>query len=258
MVLVKIFPKESFQKGLSIKLKLSLSNRMKILFLIFLMTLFCFIGNVKSYSTGFINNGNNAEISDVNFDSAYNTETMYAEYNVKDIPSYIKYSGNIKESVKWNDKLGTNLVLICGTDEKWNGDLREKELTAYHFILNLENESQLWKIYDFIKDCPVDITLKYIDNSFSLTDLDEDGIFETSFLYRLSCKSDVSSDGLKLIMHEGNRKYALRGTMKLIFNGETFQEGTMKVDSSFNTAPDEFLEFASFQWRKFDAEKLGD
>ena len=115
----------------------------------------------------------------------------------------------------------------------------------------------MWKINDFVKDCPVDLTLEYIDRSLVITDLDKNGIGESSFLYKMSCKGDVSSDDMKLIMHEDKNKYAIRGSMDLKMNGQELEKGSMKTDPSFDKAPPEFLEYARKQWNIFKTENVG-
>jgi len=72
----------------------------------------------------------------------------------------------------------------------------------------------------------------------------------------MSCKGDVSEDDMKLMMHEGETKYAIRGSMKLKMGGETYG-GKMNVDASFDKAPKEFLDYAKEQWNKFQTEKIG-
>lgn len=180
------------------------------------------------------------------------------EYGIKIIPSEISYSGTPVAMVTWEDKSGNNLLFVTETEEKFKRDERTKELYAYHYFTGATENKQLWKIYDYIKDCPVDVTLSYINESLRITDLDNDGTGESSFLYKMSCKGDVSADALKLIMHEGEKKYALRGSMNLIMNGQNLEKGSLKVDPSFNSAPDEFLEFAKVQWSKFKTEKIGE
>jgi hypothetical protein len=62
---------------------------------------------------------------------------------------------------------------------------------------------------------------------------------------------------MKLIMHEGEIKFAIRGIMKLIVNGETYEKGTMNIDPSFDKAPKEFLDYAKSRWEKHQTEKIG-
>jgi hypothetical protein len=178
------------------------------------------------------------------------------EYGISKLPPTLKdYEGKIVAMAKWDDKLGANALFITETEEK-GGESRHKELYGYHYIINDKENKLVWKINDFIKDCPVDITLNYIDKSISITDLDKNGIGESSFLYRMACKGDVSPDDMKLIMHEGETKFAIRGTMKLQIGNEKPIGGEMKVDASFDKAPNEFVNFAKEQWNKFMLDKI--
>lgn len=173
------------------------------------------------------------------------------------LPSSVKYDGKIVAGARWEDKNGQNVLIVCETEEKTTGDNRSKELFAYQYILDGDNAKQLWKVNDFIKDCPVDLALKLIPGSITVTDINKDGIAENTFLYRMSCKGDVSPDDMKLIMHEGENKYALRGQMIQIMGGQKYG-GQMNTDPSFNKAPNGFFAYAREQWKKFETEKVGE
>jgi len=180
------------------------------------------------------------------------------EYGISKLPATLTgYQGKIVAMAKWEDKTGANVVLITETEEKTNGDERSKELFGYQYIITDKENKLVWKINDFEKDCPLDLKLQYIDKSITITDLDKNGIGESTFLYRMTCTGDVSPDDMKLIMHEGETKYAIRGEMKLTIKGEGTYGGKMNVDPSFDKAPEEFLEFAKRQWNKFREEKAG-
>lgn len=185
------------------------------------------------------------------------TDLGYIKYGISEVPDDIKYSGSVVAMAKWDDKLGSNIVFITETAENSNEDTRSKELYGYHFIAGDPENVQLWKIYDFVKDCPVDLTLEYLNKSLVITDLDKNGIGESSFLYKMSCKGDVSSDDMKLIMHEDKNKFAIRGTVNLVMDGRELEKGSMKVDPSFDKAPMEFLEYAKKQWNRFGTENIG-
>lgn len=180
-----------------------------------------------------------------------NEEIRDISYGVKNIPRDIEYKGKVVASASWKDKNGSNIVLITETEEKTNpeGEIT-KELYGYQYILDSSGAELLWKIQDFIRDCPVDVSLSYIENSLSVTDINKNGIGESTFLYRISCKGDVSPDGLKLMMHEGKNKYAIRGNMVLELNGEKLG-GDRVPDNSFKKAPDGFLRQAEKMWEKF-------
>lgn len=178
-------------------------------------------------------------------------------YEIKNLPRIIEYTGKVVAGATWSDKNGNNVMFITETEEKkQKEDFRMKELYAYQYIWDADPEPmQLWKVNDFIKDCPVDITLSFLLNSLTVTDLDKNGIAENTFMYKMSCKGDVSPDDMKLIMHEGASKYAIRGSMILEMEGQKYG-GEMKPDASFDKAPMEFLPYAKDQWDKFKTEKL--
>jgi len=190
-------------------------------------------------------------------------EIIMKDFNKNDLPSDIKYQGSVINGKRWLDKSGENIVILTTTKEHSTGKKgyddefeRAKELYGYQYVKKSDGWSQLWKINDFINNCPVDVTLEFIGGSLTITDLNSDGIGESTFLYKMACRGDVSPCDMKLIMHEGETKYAIRGTMKLFVDG-SWHGGEMKVDKSFDGAPSGFLEYAKEQWNKFKTEKLG-
>jgi len=178
-------------------------------------------------------------------------------YEPGKLPASVKYDGKIVAGARWEDKNGQNVLIVCETDEKTSGDNRSKELFAYQYILNGDDAKQLWKVNDFIKDCPVDVMLSLIPKSITITDINKDGIAENTFLYRMSCKGDVSPDDMKLIMHEGENKYAIRGSMIQVMDGQKYG-GEMKPDPAFDKGPAGFFAYAREEWKKFETEKIGE
>lgn len=181
----------------------------------------------------------------------------YVQYAISAIPGDIKYQGSVIAMAKWKDKLGENILFVTETAERSTEDTRSKELFGYHYIVSDDETKQLWKINDFVNDCPLDLTLRYMDRSLEITDLDNNGIAESSFLYRLACKGDVSSDDMKLLMHEGKEKYAIRGIMDIMLNGRPFQKGEMNIDPSFNNAPEVFKNYSITKWDKYKTDNIG-
>ena len=85
----------------------------------------------------------------------------------------------------------------------------------------------------------------------SITDLDSDGIAESTFLYKLSCRSDISPARLKLIMHKGAAKYAMRGTTKL---PSGYGGGEIAVDPAFDKASTNLRTFCINKWNQYVTE----
>lgn len=194
--------------------------------------------------------------------SGSTNEIIMKDFNKNDLPSDVKFEGNIIGGKRWSDKNGENIIILTTTKLHSSGKKgyddeseRGKELYAYQYVKKSEEWSQLWKVNDFINSCPVDVTLEFIEGSLKVTDINKNGIGETTFLYKMACRGDVSPCDLKLIMHEGEAKYALRGQMRLFVDGKWYG-GDYKIDKSFDDAPSGYLEYAKEMWSKFKTEKL--
>lgn len=176
-------------------------------------------------------------------------------------PASIKYEGFIKNAVRWKDKLGDNIVITTETGYHINKkfehefeDSSDAELCAYHFIVSGNEAKQVWRVYDYISDCPVDIVASFVKNTFQVTDLNNNGFAEIWLMYKTTCHGDVSPCDMKIIMYEGNQKYAMRGESRvqvgILDNGEKqFLGGEYKLDENFKKGPKVFKEFAQKLWK---------
>lgn len=202
------------------------------------------------------------------------------------IPAGAKYRGKLHEAWAWKDSLGANILILSYVAEYkvkstgYSDDTYAAELLAYQYVKTDSGFKLLWKLNDIVKECPFDITCKFFKGSVTITDLNKNGIAEATVAYKLSCRSDVSPDQMKLIMHEDSIKYALRGFTCDPGNGpaakpcveikdmnlanqkkpadewEQMQQasGRYENEKDFSKAPKEFLSFARLQWRKYITE----
>lgn len=176
------------------------------------------------------------------------------------LPNGINYSGEIKQAVRWKDNQGEHIVITTETGdlESKSGpseDYRDAALYAYHFLVFPDSIRQIWKVHDFIKECPLDIEANFIKNTFQVTDLNSNGIAEVWLMYIVTCTSDVSPVDMKIIMYQGNQKYAVRGHTKVEPAQGEFIGGDYKFDKAFNEGPTEFREFAKKLWKLHISEK---
>lgn len=170
------------------------------------------------------------------------------------LPRTMPYRGSVVAARRWTDRLGENFLVLtqtgripsrgCTADE---GPCRDAELYAYHYVQKGGTTSLLWRTVDFVRDCPLDLYVAFLPGSTAVTDLDGDGIAETSFMYMLACRSDVSPAGLKLIMHEGATKYAARGTTR---PRGAEMGGEVRLDPALQQAP-RLRSFVVRQWERF-------
>ena len=174
---------------------------------------------------------------------------------VRSIPRTMPHQGRPVAAKRWTDRLGENTLILTQT-----GKLRgrscppgqdpcsDAEVYAYHYVRRGAAVSLLWRTIDFERGCEFDLYAGFIPESIAFTDLDGDGVAESSFMYLLTCRSDVSPATLKLIMHEGAQKYAARGSSRPRGAG---MGGEMRLDEAFARAPRAFGEFVRAPWRRF-------
>lgn len=199
-----------------------------------------------------------------------------------DIPASIKVKGVVQEVWKWKDNLGDNLLILSQVapfDDKTKNEYGEEgqtaELHAFHYAKKEGDYQQVWMMSDGEKACPFDITCSFIRDAVTITDLDADGMAETKVQYRIACRSDVSPSTMKLVMHEGESKYALRGLTWYGMGEASFEVtalnanleklpgykgtedeimktfGRYESEKDFAAAPPEFLSHARSHWIRF-------
>lgn len=171
----------------------------------------------------------------------------------RDLPQNLSFKGLLKDAYRWSDKHGQHLTLITETGELPSSkqeyeDFRNAELFAYDYLVQKDSIKQVWKLHDFVKDCPVDLNVHFINNTFQITDLNKDGIGEIWVMYNVACYGDVSPLEMKIIMYQGLQKYAMRGRSKVEFSKYETEGGEYKFDITFLNGPNEFKEFAKKMW----------
>ncbi len=203
--------------------------------------------------------------------------------SLNEIPSQIKIKGNLLIAKKWQDKNGENILIVSrkgplketSYEFEFSGDERYAELFGEQYIKKADKYVLLWNIYDFERNCPFDLYLGLLPSSTSITDLDNNGITETTLIYKLTCRSDISPSIMKILMHENSVKMGLRGIMAMRGNDKNketdFEPNMSKIDTTglnefeqilelygryenekdFKGKPIEFLDFAKSQWLKF-------
>lgn len=200
------------------------------------------------------------------------------------LPPLEKLPGQLLEARRWTDAQGENVLVIYrtkpvskpGTDTDMES--RTVQLFARQYLRPAADGPyrELWRLQDGIQDCPFDLDLGPLPGSTAITDLDHDGQTETTLVYKLACRSDVSPSDLKLIMREGPAKYALRGFTVVQYDSvpllqrapanacclDTISKaelnehyelnaGRYENEKDFRGAPRAFLGFARAHWRRW-------
>ena len=171
------------------------------------------------------------------------------------VPPELKVKGKPVAAARWTDSAGANVLVLTETARVGPASGGSKRLFGYQLVREGTRWKQLWRIADAVTDCEFDLLLEVVPRSLSITDLDGDGTAESTFAYVGTCTSDVSPSTLKVLMHEGTAKYALRGSTRLQVGADEqgkpeLAGGERKPDPAFARAPRSFLAHAQ---RVFDA-----
>ena len=179
----------------------------------------------------------------------------------KPLPAGLRIEGQVVAHLRYSDAAGTHLIVLTETkpkETKARSELEDptqsKSLYAYAFLETKKRPKLRWRVKDFVLDCAFDLTVQHIEGSLQVTDLDQDGVAEVTFVYQLQCTSDVSPSQIKLIMYEGKDKYAIRGSERVHVGVEdgkpVYVGGESEPDPAFAKAPAALLEHAQAAWRK--------
>jgi hypothetical protein len=175
------------------------------------------------------------------------------------IPKGIQYVGNIADAVRWTDNTGDNIVILTLTDKTQSKNAPDDgysdgALYAYHYLVSSDSIKQTWKVYDYVKECPVDMFLSFVDKTFAVTDLNKDGKAEVWVMYKVSCQGDVSPIPMKIIMYQDNKKFAVRGTTREEPSPNSYMGGEYSFDEAFKNASAEFRQYAERLWKQHKIE----
>lgn len=139
------------------------------------------------------------------------------------LPEEFGHKGTFFEAWQWYDLNGKNILILSIADKKEKDkegeETKTRELFGKQYVVPEAGAKPeiLWELYDIEKSCPYDITAEYLFSPIFM-DLDNNKVKESYILYKLACRSDVSPARMKIVVHEGKNKYALRGEMYMKMN----------------------------------------
>lgn len=176
-----------------------------------------------------------------------------------EIPKYLDFRGTVVEALKWSDTNGDNILVQSSSgifnwkDNKKNSkqySLQDKsEIFAYLFIKEKDDEfyKLKWRLYDYNECFGVDWFTGFIENSTTITDLNSNGIAEVSMPYVLICRGGLDPGNMKIVMYEGNVKYALRGETMICLGEKNSYGGDYKLSENLEYQK-ELKEFLQNKW----------
>jgi hypothetical protein len=176
------------------------------------------------------------------------------------LPKNIIYQGKPVQAVQFQDGSGAYIALTTQTGtQPQKGDDEFKQAHLYGYVFQLKGGTPptvLWQLHDMVTECNLDMVANFIPGSLTVTDLDKNGKAEVWVAYRLSCRGDVSPSELKIIMHEGTRKYAIRGEGRLKVGKVLQPGGGVSASDDFKNATVPFTQYARGLWNKYVIETM--
>ncbi|WP_154667904.1 M949_RS01915 family surface polysaccharide biosynthesis protein [Pseudoduganella violaceinigra] len=178
-----------------------------------------------------------------------------------DVPPALKSSLAPNEQIvgaeRYSDSHGEHLLIMSELDAPAKGGGKATSLSASAFNKNGTRE---WIIRDGA-ECPAGSPSKpsFFPDTATTTDLNKDGIAEVTVAYRLSCGIGQEPADIKVIMRQGESKFAIRGQTLVRTAGQPAQGGARKPDASLlqpeNTV---FLNHMTSIWNKIYIQKFED
>jgi hypothetical protein len=174
-----------------------------------------------------------------------------------DIPKAVKYKGKLLDAFQYRDSLGDNIIIrsetgIFQTKADIDSCTNSADLFAYHYVVESDTVRLMWRLTDFIKACELDVTCDFLEDSILVTDLDKDSIAEVWITYQTSCRGDVSPNNMKIIMFEGEKKYAMKGLRKIRISPTEILGGKYVMDAAFLAGNPLFKNYAKALWKKYE------
>lgn len=183
---------------------------------------------------------------------------VLAEINREALP----FNGRFFWSISWSDKLGGN-TLIISEKGKYDAGNGRKEIFTYHYVKRDTVYDMLWQMNDFVDGWGCDLDIQLINFFPLLSDIDSNGIAETAIFYSLNNRCDAVSFPAKLIVHQGEDKFAIRGIRGQFLNPSEALNNKYRadnglpplkyknVDTAYSILDTSIINFYSHQWDNF-------
>ena len=149
------------------------------------------------------------------------------------------------------DKLGKGGIVYT-KEEKRRPAGQAPILRAYRFTGHPAKPKIVWQIEDGPARCGAGgASADFFAATPILTDLDGNGVQEVWTGYTCGCKSGPAD--LKIVMHEGKKRYVMHGKTGIIAADGSIQGGEGTMDRRFEKGPHAFRSFASKLWQGWRA-----
>lgn len=150
----------------------------------------------------------------------------------------IPIRGTFVKGLTIRDMAGEHALLLTrltGPSSVQPGTRNEQTQLRVAYFTRVGNAwKQDWTINDGV-DCPgLDHAAQFFSSQVTVTDLDGNGMAEVTVPYKLFCGGGIDAAVLKIIMRQGDQKFAMRGTTLIAIPGETPFGGEATYDKSLS------------------------
>ena len=161
-------------------------------------------------------------------------------------------AGKVVMARHFEDKLGEGDLVY--TKETKSPDGQGAVLRAYRFTGSPDSPKTVWQIEDGPAQCGAGgASADFFAAAPILTDLDGNGVEEVWTGYTFGCAGASGPADLKIVMHEGEKRYAMHGKTSTVSASGALQGGEGVMDQSFKDGPSAFRSFAAKLWQGWRA-----
>lgn len=166
-------------------------------------------------------------------------------FDPENIPSEFAIQDSIVDGMHYRDSEGEHYVVLF---KETRGEFETEHYFSQLSGVQLKKKNGNWKEEWRIKEAyrmgvgePV-----YEEGTLEVTDIDQDGIGESSFIYRTAI-GGWDPDGVKLLMHVKGEKLAIRGKVPTDYSD--FEENyEKKPDPILDSQPEPIQSFIHQKW----------
>ncbi len=130
--------------------------------------------------------------------------------------------GTLVYAMRITDRLGQHALTLEREDRSTTESTRIefRKLTAKYYLKDNKGWHRQWSVVDFV-DCPgLDSVADFYLSSVGVSDLNGDGVAEVTIPYHTFCGGGVDSHTVKIILRDGEKKFAVRGESRVSIPGE--------------------------------------
>jgi hypothetical protein len=185
-----------------------------------------------------------------------NAQISFSRLLQNEVAEQYHYRGHFADAIRWKDKAGYHIIVLSysAVDEDTAASSPNEDTGYQQFLYACayRGDSLLWQLTDYIKNCTFDLLVEFRKNSLQVTDLDNNGFAESWMMYSKTCASDVSPRVLKLMLHIGSSKYAIRGLSKVKSGSKQTTQRKRLADPLLGKLDKRIQQFAYNLWGKYE------